>query len=95
VRGLSRCRDCGRDILWSVVQESGKNMPLEPVPSDRGTVVLTGNIAQIVADPKRLRVLLEAGNRLYVRHHLVCKPRKAPASVKRYLRDVMDALGKR
>jgi hypothetical protein len=36
------CRSCGASIFW-VVMPSGKRMPVDTVPSPRGTVVLDGN----------------------------------------------------
>lgn len=37
-RGL--CRDCHTDVLWVTLSDSGKRMPVDPYPDDRGNVAI-------------------------------------------------------
>ena len=91
-----RCRECKSEILWGL-QTNGKWLPLNPVPSERGTVVLMGQNARIL-EAAEARRYVAAGNRLYERHPVACSRRAAPAmkaKARAYLAAAMDALGKK
>lgn len=96
--GIGTCRDCREPILWAVT-EGGKNVPLDPVKTAGGDVLLAGHTARVVTGAERARYAA-GGNAFYVRHVLTCKRtagrpenRKASASVR--LAAIMEGLGKK
>ncbi|MEJ7783153.1 MAG: hypothetical protein WKF96_00020 [Solirubrobacteraceae bacterium] len=76
-----RCRSCGAPIRFEMLEATGRWMPLNPEPSDRGNVELVGNEAV------RARVLGEqdrdlkaaAGSSLYLSHFATCSSRETTA----------------
>jgi len=68
------CSKCHAPIVW-VFTESGKRMPLDPLPVANGTVVYAG------AGPDRVRVLKKSdeddlflrGLQRFVSHFATCK----------------------
>lgn len=71
---LEHCRSCGRPIVWARTS-AGKSMPLDPEPTDRGTLVvaLTEDIlhAAVVKGPQR-DGMRAAHKPLYLPHFTTC-----------------------
>lgn len=47
-----RCKACSAPIRWAMTQK-GKRMPLDLEPSEAGTWVLDGEVANLLARPVR------------------------------------------
>lgn len=73
---MSECRSCGAEIEWVVVSKSGKNMPIDVIPTD------TGNIAKLpttdaATGNKLVEYVMQGGmlgdhRELYVSHFATC-----------------------
>jgi hypothetical protein len=46
---MARCRDCENEVIW-VSTESGKSMPLDAKPDDRGKWVLIKGVTRRAID---------------------------------------------
>lgn len=74
-----RCRSCNAPIRWAVSLASGKALPLDEAPTDRGNVWLHeageegGNVdvAEVLAGDKLGRAR-NAGVALYLSHFATC-----------------------
>jgi len=49
---VSTCRSCGSAIVWAFTPK-GKRMPVDAVPHEKGTMVLTNYGGHVVADYMR------------------------------------------
>ena len=71
-----RCRSCGAPILWTVTV-TGKNMPVDKVPSLNGNIMLgarhSGPPLALVQKQQQLEEHKARGTRLYVSHFATCK----------------------
>lgn len=72
---MSRCRGCGREILWATTAR-GRPMPLDPEPDPgKGRVSLRANQATVLGGHD-LATAQRQGDDLYVPHWATC-PRAA------------------
>jgi hypothetical protein len=74
--GMGRCKLCDAPILWSRVRPSGKTMPLDFAPSDRGNVYLDGHGTAHVLNDERRRAAQVKGYTLYLSHFVTCPKSK-------------------
>ena len=64
---MAKCRSCGAEIVWCVT-ESGKKMPADAEPSERGTLVLVDSCG----GETLARVAECPGPRMYTSHFATC-----------------------
>lgn len=70
---MTKCRYCPAEIMFAVNDKSGKRMPLDPVPSPNGTIMLEFPVGQkepiatVVKEPEK------ATCALYVSHFATCQ----------------------
>ena len=68
---MTKCRYCPEQIIFAVT-ENGKRIPLDPVPSPKGNIMLeftpdgSPPLATVVADPAK------ATCALYISHFATC-----------------------
>lgn len=74
-----KCRSCHQPILWAITP-NGKNMPLDPVPDDKGSAVWarryhpTGSLVLERIDPiDQPTLAVTAGEVRYMPHHATCR----------------------
>lgn len=65
---LSHCRSCGANIYW-VKTESGKNMPVDSMPTETGNIIFVSEMAHVI---KAGEAVPEDARR-YVSHFVTCK----------------------
>jgi hypothetical protein len=68
--GATPCPDCRAPIRWLTTQV-GKRMPVDAEPSERGNVLLTGDVAGVL-NPGQAGAARAAGAPLYLHHRLSC-----------------------
>lgn len=68
---MSRCRSCGRTIVWARNQSDDKWMPLDAHPSWDGNVTLDDGVARVRVGADRDHELDQRGV-LYTLHRLTC-----------------------
>ncbi|MCA1570153.1 MAG: hypothetical protein LC798_07495 [Chloroflexi bacterium] len=70
------CRRCNLPITW-VRTVANKAMPIDPAPSIRGNITMTGGRAMVLTKPE-VAAAREQGRQLYVSHFATCpRGRKA------------------
>jgi hypothetical protein len=68
----AKCRSCGAAIRWVVVAGSGKRMPLDAEPSERGNVRVAGNGEAHILDAVFAADARSAGVPLFLSHFATC-----------------------
>jgi hypothetical protein len=69
---MTRCKYCGKEVLWVTMVASQKKAPLDPVRVDTGNIVCMGDKAKTLSRAAQQKYLA-AGNLLYMNHHATCK----------------------
>jgi hypothetical protein len=69
---VATCDRCGAEVLWVVMEDTGKKMPIDVVPADNGTVVILGATARVLTKAQREK--FANGGRRFYRPHFGCKP---------------------
>jgi hypothetical protein len=65
-----RCSSCRARILWAISEASGKPIPLDAEPTEKGNiVVVNGTVARYVRAAERATI---AAQSLYVSHFATC-----------------------
>ena len=75
----SRCRDCGKPMWWALT-EKNRHMPLDPLPTEDGNVVIIATasrfdstpIAHVLTNLDRLQRTYENKPK-YVMHRATCR----------------------
>jgi hypothetical protein len=77
------CGSCGAPMRWGITTATGARMPLDPEPSQEGSVWIRpdGKLRALDA-VERVRAL-EAGEPLYVTHWETCPAAERPRRVSR------------
>lgn len=76
--GSGRCTQCGTTILWRRT-DNGRRIPIDPEPSERGNVILSGPVRAFVLTKLELDQAHRAGAVLFVAHFATCPARKESA----------------
>lgn len=76
---MSRCRGCGREILWTKT-DNGKNMPVDPEPAGNGTFALLRVAGELRARHYKVAMQhvseVDGPPDLYVSHWATCPQAK-------------------
>lgn len=73
------CRACGQQIRWARTRGGGK-IPLDPVPSDSGNVVVVGDLATVLGDHEKALAYAQrsqADETTFYPHHASCPKRSS------------------
>ncbi|MDF3309787.1 hypothetical protein P3H15_32735 [Rhodococcus sp. T2V] len=72
---IQQCRSCREPIVWTVTKHSGKRLPVNPEPTEKGDVLVEhrGSVlySGIVLAAYREQQLKD-GNPLYLSHFATC-----------------------
>jgi len=74
------CRSCGAEIMWSRSESTGRAMPVDFAPSEKGSIALwdrRGSIVSRVLTEQDLAEARAAGRPLRLPHHATCPQRKS------------------
>ena len=72
---MSACRSCGASIMWCATP-SGKSMPVDAEPSDRGNMVVeNGRVTAVVASDA-VEEMRSHGYKLHTSHFATCSNAK-------------------
>ncbi len=69
------CRSCGAEIMWTKSETTGRSMPVDFAPSEKGNVALwdrRGSIVSRVLTGQDLAEARAAGRPLRMPHHATC-----------------------
>lgn len=67
------CRSCGASVVWVKSDKTGRMLPLDAMPTERGNViVLPSGRGVVLGTPADRAFMAEAGLNLYLSHHVTC-----------------------
>ena len=69
--GVGRCTSCGQSILWRRT-DNGQRIPINPEPSERGNVILSGPVRAYVLTKAEIEKARQAGAVLFLVHFATC-----------------------
>lgn len=80
---MPTCKKCGVEILWSIVEASGKSLPLDPRANSDGNVVIVDYrhdrgrstpVVRVLTKPE----LADTPPPRYVHHRVTCEKEQKP-----------------